>query len=276
MTGTTPDQEEGNMSAVEIPQFGWTPNKFILHNAAPKPVDIRWCGLQFTLPAVDQLGARAASFADGRVIPGTLVLSDAHCVTRDGEFPPPDSPPNWSAFEAIRNVLGINPITRQAESPHAQAGISFLPNSPSEDVFQAVKADGERRYQESLVAWANDVVHNQRVATEKAQQAGLAAPPAGSDYMKAITILERHRKTVEKDLNLGRLEEASGDDELEILAIAKAKAMEMAEKNAVGKSIDKNKLAEEYMQDPQIRQHLMNVGYRIRKKGHADVPDPAE
>lgn len=262
-------------ATMHMPDLGFQPNRFTLHNATPERIDMRWGGLAFTLPAVDEVGPKSAQYEDGTPIPGTLVLQDAITTDRDGIVPPLGSPPNWLAFEAIRNVLGVDTITKKAEGALAKAGVSFLPNSPTREVVAFVRADGEKRYQEHLLDWAEHTVSAYQAIVQKSREVGVVPAPPGRDYMKATVILSERRKTLEKTMQAApsTVEE---DAEMEALTFAKAKAMELAEKAAAGKGIDRKALAEEIMQDPEMRAYLMQKGYRIRKKGHLDVPAPEE
>ncbi len=254
-----------------LPSFGYTPNQFTLHNASPEPIDLRWGGVAFTIPAVNVVGPKPALDFDGDPIPGTLLLADGIVPDKDGVIPPAGSPANWMAFEAIRNLLGIDPVTREAKGSSAKAGVSYLPNTPSKDLIAAVLADGKRRWEEHRVEWAQHTVAAYEARVASAKMLGVPAAPPDRDYAKAIQILKKNEATFKKTM-----EQAgdSDDEELQVLAIAKARAMEMAEKAAAGREIDKKKLAEELLQDPATRAHLMAQGYRIRKKGYLDVPAP--
>ena len=174
-----------------IPSIGFSPNKFTLHNASPEPLTFRWAGLQFTLPAVDEVGKSPALDADGQPIPGSLVLQDGYSVDRDGNLPAPGSPPNWSAFDAIRNVLGVDPNTKQAIGVIAKAGVSFLPNTPSKDLIEKVREDGKRRYAESQVEWAQYTVSAYESRVAAARAVGQTAAPAedASDPYDTMEVL---------------------------------------------------------------------------------------
>lgn len=256
-----------------IPTFGYMPNQFTLHNASPERVDLRWGGVMFTLPGVDEIGPKAARDKDGDPIPGTLVLQDGLVPDKDGVLGGPGSPPNWLAFEAIRNLLGVDPVTKVATGQSAKAGLSFLPNAPSKAMVQTVRLDGIRRYEEHRLEWAQYTVATYEARLAAAKAAGVTAAPPDRDYAQAIILLKRHEAKLKAVVDLAG--ETTDDDAL-ALASAKVMAMELAEKAAAGRDIDKTKLAEELLQDPKTRAYLMSKGYRIRKKGYLDVPDEPE
>lgn len=252
-----------------LPQFGYTPNRFTLHNASPEPVDLRWGGVTFTIPAVDVVGSKPALDIDGDPIPGTILLADGVVPDKDGVVGAPGSPPNWLAFEAIRNLLNVDPVTNVAKGSPAKAGISYLPASPTKDLVSAVRMDGKRRWDEHRVEWAQYTIaaYESRVANAKAL--GVPAAPPDQDYVKAVNLLKRHEAKFKAELaEMGETD----DEEMAFLAFAKAKAMEMAEAAAVGKNVDKAQLAEELLKDPKVRAHLGRK-FSIRQRGHIDVPD---
>jgi hypothetical protein len=255
-----------------IPSIGFSPNKFTLHNASPEPLTFRWAGLQFTLPAVDEVGKSPALDADGQPIPGSLILQDGYSVDRDGNLPAPGSPPNWSAFDAIRNVLGVDPNTKQATGVMAKAGVSFLPNTPSKDLIEKVREDGKRRYAESQVDWAQYTVSAYESRVAAARAVGQTAAPPDQDYAKAIQILKRHQARLAQD---NKIEEIPGDEEIRLKAFIEAEAMEMAKEAAAGKDVDKAALAEKLMQDPKVRAYLGRK-YSIRQRGYVGVPEVPE
>lgn len=255
-----------------LPIFGFTPNRFTLHNASPQAVDLRWGGVQFTVPPTDMVGPKAALDADGQPIPGTVQLEDSVVTDKDGSIPEAGSPPNWHAFEAVRNLLGVDPVTKEMKGELAKAGISFMPNAPTKDVVAQVKQDGTRRYEEHLLNWAQYTVSAYEARVQSAKMAGVQPAPPDQDYARALIVLRKHETKLKAAMSTP---EVGDDEEAMALAVAKAEALKMAERAAAGKDIDKNKLAEELMTDPKTRAYLLSKGYRIRKKGYLDVPDEA-
>jgi hypothetical protein len=186
--------------------------------------------------------------------------------------PPLGSPPNWSAFEAIRNVLGVNASTKKAEGVLAKAGVSYLPNTPTKDVIAFVRADGEARYREYQLEWAEHTVGAYEAVVQKAREVGVVPRPPGKDYLKATVILGAQKRVIEQSMRVPN-PQATDDEEMEFEVYAKAAAMELAAKGAEGKNVDKAQLAEELLKDPKVRAHLSRK-FSIRQRGHLDVPEP--
>jgi hypothetical protein len=256
-----------------IPDFVVKPRQYTLHNSSPEPVDCLWSGILFTVPPVDAVGPLPAKYEDGTPIPGTIVIRDTYCFGGDGEVPA-GGPFNWLAAEAIRNVLQIDPTTGEAIGPHARKGISFLPDNPTREQVRLTREKGEARYQEFMVEWANYTVNAYEQAREKSKQAGYLPRPPGPDYHKAMAIMNKFNERVQKGLapEMKMIQEASDDDELEFIAFAKVKAMELAEKAALNKDVDKLKLAEDLLEDPTVKAQLRRK-YSIRKRGY--LPEEA-
>jgi hypothetical protein len=239
-----PFAEEKMMSTqAHMPAFGYQPNRFILHNASPEEVRLRWGGVQFTVPPVDKMGKAPAQDADGDNIPGTLVLQDAVVMDRDGSIPEAGSPPNWLAFEAIRNVLGVDTITKQAIGSYHKSGISFLPNGATKEVVATVREDGKRRYMEHLVEWAQYTVSTYEARVSAARMAGVQPAPPDQDYAKSLLILKQR------------------ESQMKIVAVEQVAAAESPE--------DKLKVMREMLLDPKVRAQL-GKEYSIRKRGHLE------
>lgn len=259
------------MSAVQLPKFGYTPKRFTLHSVRPDSYTIRWAGVQWTMPPGDTVSENSAKDADGDPIPGTYVLEDSWSAGPDGTFPDRESPPNWSAFMAIKNILAVD-SAGNIGGVHAQAGISYLPENPSKEMVEAIVSDGKKRYEDGLVIWADHVVQGYAELVNKCRQANTAAPPPGEDYKKALHILRKHERKVEEAVSVAGPED---DSEMEFMVFAKAKAMELAAKQT-RPGIDKEKLAEELVNDQDFLNMLRKKGLRIRKKGYAEPPEPQE
>lgn len=226
-----------------MPVFGYEPNRFVLHNGSPEEVRLRWGGVQFTLPPVDKVGKDAAADADGDPIPGTLVLRDGLVMNAEGAIPPEGSMPNWLAFDAIRNVLGVDTITKQAVGTYHKSGVSFLPNAPSKEVVATVRADGMRRYTEHLVEWAQYTVSAYEARVSAARMAGVNPAPPDQDYQKALIVLNKR------------------ESQMKVVAVEQVAASESSE--------DKLKAMREMLQDPKVRAQL-GKEYSIRKRGHLE------
>jgi hypothetical protein len=122
-----------------------------------------------------------------------------------------------------------------------------------------------------MVEWAEHQTRAYAEAVDLAKRAGVTAPPPGQDYHRATTILQQHQEELEKRYGKQKtdLEELHEEDDLEFMVFAKARLMEMAESAAAAHKVDREKLAEQMMEDPEILKKLRGK-YRIRKKGFAE------
>ncbi|NIN66110.1 MAG: hypothetical protein GTO63_15730 [Anaerolineae bacterium] len=255
-----------------LPDFKPQVMSYVLHNATPEEIILRWGGLQMTVPPVDVVGHRPALAEDGSPIPGTFVIRDTYTSKPGGGIPRKGDPPNWFAATAIRNILKIDPETGEAVGPDARKGISVLPASPTPSMIQDAMMSGKARYEDFLVSWATDIVNGYQVARDRNQQAGYAPPPPGSEYQKAVLILEKSHAKMKKDLGMvGSLEQVDEelDDDFETFALAEAMAKAKRAAAAVP-DVDPSELAAKLLENPEVRQKLKKK-YRIRKVGH--MPD---
>lgn len=255
-----------------LPDFMVKPRRYCLHNASPDMIDITWGGLKFVLPPVDAIGPKPARYPDDTPIPGTCIVQDSYCFDKEGAIPSTSDPPNWLAAEAIRNVLGIDPNTGEAVSPYARKGVSFIPENPTREQVDEVRHQGEQRYQEFMVGWADQTLTAYAEAAERARRVGVEPKPPGPAYQKALLIMGRYKDSLERTLKreTDLVERAADEEELEVAAYVKARAMKMAEKAAEKTNVDKVKLAEELLQDPDVRNSLKR-GYSIRKRGFTET-----
>jgi hypothetical protein len=146
----------------------------------------------------------------------------------------------------------------------------------SKEDIERIMAEGKKRYYDFMVEWADHQVRAYAGAVDLAQRAGVTAPPPGSDYRKAVTIQETHKAELEKRYGPQKnvLEETMEEDDLEFMVFAKAKAMALAEQAAEAHKVNKDQLAEQMLEDPDIMKNLRKK-YRIRKKGFAEGAEPA-
>lgn len=253
-----------------IPNFGYQPQSYAVHNASPDPVSIRWAGLGFTVPGCEQFSPNPAIFDDGAPIPGTLSLSDAYTFDASGNIPQAGSVPNWFAAEAVKAMLGID-TNGIATSPYSKRGISVLPHKPSRETVQQILEAGRARYQEFLVEWAQYTIMAWQEQAERSRRAGVAALPPGPDYHKAVVIVEKHNEEVKKHLGIApkAAEIEDIDDDLEFQAFATAEALMIAKKIAADKDVDLVELAEKMLENPKIRIPLQKK-WSIRKRGHLE------
>lgn len=266
------------------PDFTARREEYVLHNAGPDKIEGSWGGHSFTLPGCEDVHPHyPAHYEDGTPIPGTLVLKDGYTPDADGNFPKEGDAYNWRASVAIKNVLGIDPKTGRATGPYAMKGVSYVRMPATPEQIAEIMAEGKKRYYEFMVRWADTKVRAYAESQERAKRAGVAAPPPDSDYAKAVTILNAHKEEMEKRYGAQQnaIEELEDQDELEFMAFAKAKLEALAEKAAAAHKVDKQKLVESYLDDPDMLKSLRKK-YRIRRVGHAEgvapqqvTPEPA-
>jgi hypothetical protein len=261
------------MATQSIPGFVPKRETYAVHNARPDPIEFMWGGVRFEIPGCEVVGPNPARFDDGTPIPGTVEVKDGYIL--DAQQQMPSGPPNWSAKEAVRAVLGVQ-TDGKATSKLAGNGVSFLPAGCSREDFQRIREMGTARYQESLVGWATDVLQNYEEARNRAKQAGVDGKPPGQDFYRAQAILKAHEAKQQKLFGMP-VEEAEVDDDLEFQIFAKATAMRMAAGIAEEQNVDKAKLVEKMLEDPMVVGQLKKK-YSWRKRGHMDmgVAEPPE
>lgn len=256
-----------------VPDFRPVKQAFALLNATPEEIIVRWGGLQVTIPPVDVVGHRPAKDEEGNPIAGTAVIEDGYGPDTTGRPPSKGSPPNWFAADAIKNILQIDPDSGEAIGPSARKGISVLPVGPTTYQIEEARAHGKERYQAFLVEWANETVQAYQTARERNQMAGYAPPPPGTDYQRAVLILQKAHQKLKQEMGfeLDAVEEGVDKDALQFEAFAQAEAMALAKKAAESANVDQTELAEKLLQNPEVRNKLKRK-YSIRQRGHMDVP----
>jgi hypothetical protein len=259
-------------ATVYVPQFGYQPRSYAVHNAGQEAVSVRFAGLAFTVPPVDAFSHNPAIFADGAPIPGTLSLSDAYTFDATGNIPPQGGTPNWFAAEAVKHMLGID-TQGVATSAYAKRGLSVLPDKPSREVVEEIRKAGELRYFNFLVEWAQYTVMAWQDQAERSRRAGVPALPPGPDFYKASIIIEKHNEEMKKLLGVSPkvAEMENIDDDLEFQTYAMAEALALAKGIAQEKGVSEVELAEKLMENPRVRLQLQKK-YSIRKRGHLEQP----
>lgn len=250
-----------------MPHFISKPEEYGLYNPSPEAVSLKWSGRSITLPGCLEQSLVPCHFDTGEEIPGSYLVRDCYQAGVDGLIPKVGSAFNWRAAEAIRNLLGIDVETGIAHSTKAARGISFIPAILDKATMEAVIADSRTRWASHEVKWAENEIRTYQSAQELAQRAGTTAPAPDSGYHKAQVILGEHRTRVL--LTTSQVDEAVSESDAEEIAGMKVIAIEMAEKAAKGKDIDKLKLAEDLMEDPSVRKHLQKT-HSIRKRGYKE------
>lgn len=248
-----------------IPDFTVKREEYSVHNARPERMEFLWGGTRFEVPGVGEIGPDPNHFDTGEPIPGTVIVRDGWNFTSEGLIPV-GGPPNWSAKEAIRAVLGVTP-DGTATSKLSLNGVSYLPVSCTRAQYQVVKEAGLSRYRESLVEWATDTVQNYEEARNRAKTAGVDAKPPGPDFYRAQAILKA--KQQELQMLYTPEQEAEDDNDIQFLIYAKAAAMKMAGNIAAQEGVDQVKLVERMLEDPKVMANIRKK-YSWRKKGYMD------
>lgn len=249
-----------------IPDFQVKKEQYSMHNARAERIEFLWGGTRFEVPAVDTVGPYPNHFDTGEPIPGTVMVTDGYTFLGTGEMPSMTGPPNWSAKEAIRAVLGVTP-DGTATSKLAKNGVSFLPVGCTRAQYELVLAAGQVRYRESLVEWATDTVQNYEEARNRAKVAGVDAKPPGPDFYRAQAILRVKQEEIQQLYSPAQ--EVVDDNDIEFEIYAKAAAMKMAGNIAAQEGVDQVKLVERMLEDPKIMANIRKK-YSWRKKGYMD------
>lgn len=174
--------------------------KFVLCNGAPEKIEFDYAGcghtiskdhgtLHFyggqrvTIPASNQVVQKNKKFdvyhsfqkSDGSYVPGTLVIWDLH------ETPPGGGGTQkiWDAEAAIRDVLGIDPKSGEMTGMYASKGLRLLPNDPTDEVVDAVKAESKTAWEDFIYQTDLATVTADNERARVAQMRGqMPAPPA--------------------------------------------------------------------------------------------------
>lgn len=171
--------------------------EFTLLNSTDEPIVLQFDGETRVLPPVDVIikphpqyddVCCSALDEDGDYIPGTLVLKDVYEDRAFGAFM--DGKMHWSAASAIKHCLEIDVATGEANGKYAKKGVSVLPPNPSKALVAKINSEGQDRYLEWKVQEARDIVETYGAQQAAFQKVGMAAPPPGRDYERALKILK--------------------------------------------------------------------------------------
>lgn len=176
-------------------EFLEVPRAFTLHNSTPEWITIRWDGEEKKIPPNDQVVYPHPKYEDvcysakylgeDAYIPGTLVLRD---IFQQG--PMGSTKTIWSASQAIKNVLGIDPKSKKYEGAYAKRGLSVLPEHPTREQVKLVEDAGKVRWRE----WRIDQAARDLAQWEHKQgnlkQAGLQPLPAPPEIREARALLK--------------------------------------------------------------------------------------
>lgn len=263
--------------AREVILFKPPVREFVLFNARKKTVETMYVGNLMTIPAVNVVNEHHSDTdEDGDPIPGTYVVRDLYHMDQETG----DEKLVLDAARAIAHILGVHKAgTSQAAvatSPLAVAGLSVLPRHASKELIREARESGSQLGFLADVQQARNVVEAASEINSKRKSMGMDPVPAGHEYARALSLLREYNRIVEADVKReaepaqDAVTDAAIDEEMEMMAIARAKAMEMADKYAAGKTLDKEQLFKELMNDPSVRAYAQKA-YRFRKKGHQQI-----
>jgi hypothetical protein len=102
---------------------------------------------------------------------------------------------------------------------------------------------------------------------------GMATVTGGADYEYAVALVQEYNNLVKQEAGdrvapyRAQAQEEEIDEELELLAYTQTAVMKIAEKASTEQKVDKMKLFDELMDNPQVRLAIQKK-YRFRKRGH--------
>lgn len=268
-TGLNPVRLDSNL-APQFVNIKQEPRSFVFLNSKAKPCEVMCNGNLMTVPPRNTVGPHSDTDSEGVPIPGTYVFQDRFAfnpVTGEEDL-------IFDAKFAARLILGIQPGPggAVASSRYAQGGLSLLPRHCDPEVWKAAAEAGEARSYAVELDNARNLLLEFEDRTAKARAASLAPPPLTRDYQRARFLVEKAEELEKKEIEAEvspHLEDAV-DAEIEILAIARAKAMVLVEKAAAGKNIDKMALLNELLNEPALRVAAQKE-WSIRRRGHLPV-----
>lgn len=263
----------------QIVSFAPQKRAFVFHNAKSKPVETMFVGTMITIPAVNVVDTRrfldgrsyAETDADGDPIPGTRIIEDIFTFVPELG----DEILTFDAAKAVAHILGVRKDPRAdvsaavASSKFALGGLSLLPRHPSKEIWMAVAREGEKRAFVASVESAQYLIDSIDQKNAKRREAGMEPASGGRDYDRAKFLVDQYNALTRREVEefVAPHHGPAIEEDLELEAHVKAKAMELAERVTVGKDIDKLALAQELLSDPKIRKKLEKT-YKIRKRGH--------
>lgn len=249
---------------------------YVLLNSKRKPMEVRFDGTLITVPPVHEVGSRSDTDSRGTPIPGSRVIEDVY-------VPVPEISDEVLVFDARRAVVHILGLQIAAEggghvatSPHAHAGLSLLPRHPDPELWRGAAASGEHRAFLKQVEIAQQNVDAFETGNAKRKSMELSPTPPNRDYYAAVELLNQYAELVKADVAavMAPHQEDALEAELELEAMVRAKAIELATKAAPDSADTQAALVKDLLTNPKVRQ-LVQKDFRIRRRGHMQ-PTPSE
>lgn len=262
----------------ELSDFRREPRTYILANGYHEPLDVKFTNNLITLPADGQFdpAGRSGLFADGTPIPSSRTLVDEFGiveVTGEEGF-------TFNAERAAIHILGIQkgPTGKMiCTSSFAAKGVFLVPRGSTQAQFKQLLEQARERAKAADVQRAYTLVESIDAANAVRRNRGDMPLPGGPEYDKARRIIEAANEAhgaVAAQLTNSRLEASVDEEEIELIAHVRAIALKQAEKTAALMGVDKTKLFEALLNDPEVRAYARKTKLKIRRQGHQGLPDP--
>lgn len=272
----------------QVVEFRVPKRQFILHNAGPEPVELRYGGETKVVPPSTEVIYPHPQYpemfasgkdADGDYIPGTIQLEDIY------EKDPVTGAEKliWDCWEAAKHCLGLDPRTGEALGKQAARGTSLIPQGASKEDIAEISAAGRLRYEDFRIGEARAVVAAHDEDNARRRRQGHIEIPGDSSYEQALMVLaaasERQKRKVAQIFGdpvqvvapetgeATRLEAAEPDaDGLETFIREQLtnEAHKMALEDETKTLADASALVERLEQDPKIMKAL-RAKYQMRK-----------
>lgn len=251
---------------------------YTLHNAKAKRVEVMYIGNMMTLPAANEIHDRKADTdADGDKIPGTYVIEDIYQYIP--EFG--DEVLLFDSAKAVAHILGLHrgsdgKVT-EASSPFAVGGISLLPRHATKDQIRVVAEAGGKRAWLTRVRNAQDTIAAIDEKNARRKAAGMEPVHGGREWDQAKALVDQYNEILRQDARAELVSapetDAAIDEETEIAAISRAKAIELSNQYGASMSeVQRKQLFEELLNDPKIRAFAQKQ-FRFRRRGHEPIKD---
>lgn len=256
----------------QLVSFRQPRRSYTVHNAKAVQAEPLFWGQKMIIPPAHEVSPHSDVDIDGDPIPGTYVVEDMFTpIPEIG-----DEVLTFDATQAVKHILGLQPgsdgTAAIATSPYALSGLSLLPRHASKELWKAVALAGEKRAFVATVERAREYVRGVDEANGKRKAAGVEPIPVGAEYDWARATIDEYNKLVRssRPTTMSPVAQDALEDEIELDAIARAKADEIATRISAERGIDKLQLLKSLLDDPKVRQ-LAQKEYQIRKRGNLPV-----
>lgn len=275
--------------AAQLVNFAPVKKSHVMLNSRPVPMETMFGAHMMTVPPCNVVhGMRADGTlepwskadldADGDPIPGSYVIEDRY------EWDPNQQAEVlvMDADRAVRLIFGIvrrpDGSASELSSKRALVGLSLIPRNQPKAVWQAVAREGEHRAFLASVVQAEYAVEAYKHRNELDRSAGLPSKPVGPELQHHLAVLKQFNALAAEESAAAlapfrEIEEAqTAADDLRFEVYLKTRIMSLAAEAAESQNLDKKKVFDGLMNDPEVRKHAQKE-YRMRKKGHLPIPE---